>query len=150
MADLAQRRRHPASRILDGIDLLLDRHGGSALSDERMVRAILDHLRAVAAAKGVTRTRAARQAALQLEQVLGPASDRAAAIDAMARSLGVVENRRCLVVDDSARNLAELRRRGYRTVGVSGLISDRALPADLVVRDLVELGELLDSDRSRG
>lgn len=77
-------------------------------------------------------------------------ADRAAAIDAMARSLGMDENRRCLVVDDSARNLAELRRRGYRTLGISGLISDRALPADLVVRDLIELGELLDIDTSRG
>lgn len=79
-----------------------------------------------------------------------PSSDRVAAIEAVARRQGIVENRRCLVVDDSSRNLAELRRRGYRTLGVSGLISDRPLPADVVVRDLAELDDLLDTDLSRG
>lgn len=79
-----------------------------------------------------------------------PSSDRMTRIEAVARRHGVVENRRCLVVDDSARNLAELRRRGYRTLGVSGLISNRALSADVVVKDIVELGELLAGGRSRG
>jgi beta-phosphoglucomutase-like phosphatase (HAD superfamily) len=70
-------------------------------------------------------------------------TERVSAIADRARNLGVEENRQCVVIDDSERNLAELRRRGYRTVGVSGLISERSLPADAVVRDLVELGELL-------
>lgn len=70
--------------------------------------------------------------------------ERVSVIGSVARRFGVDENRSCLVIDDSERDLAELRRRGYRTVGVSGLISDRSLPADLVVRDVVELSDLLD------
>lgn len=72
-----------------------------------------------------------------------PSAERVQTIDAMARRLGVLENRRCVIVDDSARNLAELRRRGYRTLGVGGLISDRPMPADVIVNDLTELDDLL-------
>jgi beta-phosphoglucomutase-like phosphatase (HAD superfamily) len=70
--------------------------------------------------------------------------ERVSVISNVARRFGVDENRSCLVIDDSERNLAELRRRGYRTVGVSGLISDRSLPADLGVRDVVALSDLLE------
>jgi beta-phosphoglucomutase-like phosphatase (HAD superfamily) len=127
------------------------------------VESVLDNLRRVGPLVLVTASdRASVVAALGDRQLVDeyfpqdralfevPGIDRVAMIDTVARRHGIVENRRCLVVDDSTRNLAELRRRGYRTIGVSGLISDRALPADVVVRDLAELGDLLDTDRSRG
>lgn len=76
--------------------------------------------------------------------------DRIAVISDVAREHGLRNNRQCLVIDDSDRNLAELRRRGYRTLGVSGLVSNRALPADVVIKDLVELSYLLEVEQPRG